>query len=41
MLNKIWSYEMLNVTDVEFIKLKAETVDTGHLKLATWGTIEE
>jgi hypothetical protein len=32
---------MQNVTDVDLIKFKAEAVDTGHLKLATWGTKEE
>jgi hypothetical protein len=32
---------MQNITDVDLIKLKAEAVDTGHLKLATWGTKEQ
>ena len=32
---------MQNVIDVELIKLKAKAVDTGHLKLATWGTKEQ
>ena len=27
--------------DLELIKLKAEALDTGHLKLATWGTKEQ
>lgn len=32
---------MQNITDVDLIKLKAEAVDTGHTKLATWGTKEQ
>lgn len=28
----------LNNKSVELIKLKAEALDTGYLKLATWGT---
>lgn len=27
-----------NDKSIELIKLKAEALDTGHLKLATWGT---
>ncbi len=29
------------MTDIEFIKLRSEALDTGHLKLATWGTKEQ
>lgn len=32
---------MSNITDVDLIKLKTKAVDTGHLKLSTWGTKEE
>ena len=32
---------MPNITDVELVKLKAEALDNGHLKLATWGTKEQ
>ncbi len=32
---------MQNVKGIELIKLKARAVDSGHLKLATWGTEEE
>ena len=32
---------MLDAIDLELIKLKAGEVDTGHLKLATWGTKEQ
>jgi hypothetical protein len=31
----------LNNKSIELIKLKAEALDTGHLKLATWGTKEQ
>ena len=30
-----------NDESLELIKLKAEALDTGHLKLATWGTKEQ
>ena len=29
------------VIDNELVRLKAEALDAGHLKLATWGTKEE
>lgn len=32
---------MQDFKDVELIKLKAEALDTGHMKLATWGTREQ
>lgn len=32
---------MSRETDIEFIKLRSEALDTGHLKLATWGTKEQ
>jgi hypothetical protein len=32
---------MQDIVDAELIKLKAEALDTGHMKLATWGTKEQ
>jgi hypothetical protein len=32
---------MKDAIDIDFIRLKAKALDTGHLKLATWGTKEE
>jgi hypothetical protein len=34
------SWKIQTVIDAELIKLKTKAIDTGHLKLATWGTKE-
>jgi hypothetical protein len=33
-----WYVSIFNDGSIELIKLRAEALDTGHLKLATWGT---
>ena len=35
---KMVKMSQFNDESIELIKLKAEALDTGHLKLATWGT---